>query len=662
MSKNLVVVESPAKARTIERYLGPDFRVLASYGHVRDLPKSKLGVDVDHDFEPTYLVPKSAKKVISDLKAALKGTDSIYLATDLDREGEAIAWHLTEALGLTKGNPAIKRITFNEITKSAIEEAVKHPRGLNTDLVDAQQARRVLDRLVGYELSPLLWRKIRRGLSAGRVQSVALRLIVEREREIRAFKPEEYWDLEALFESDKATFKASLVNYRGEKLDKFAIPDAKTAAQVHKSLEPATWHIEKIETKQTRRNPSPPFTTSTLQQEAARKLHFSTRRTMTLAQQLYEGLELDGQSVALITYHRTDSANLSDLALAEAREVITKEFGKEYSLAEPRRFKSRKGAQEAHEAIRPTHMTRTPASIKSQVGRDHFRLYELIWKRAVASQMQPATLEQVGVDIEAGEKDLATFRATGQRIVFPGFLKLYVESTDEDEQSRATLPALKEGQSAKLLELGENQHFTEPPPRYSEASLVKALEEKEIGRPSTYSSIISTIQDRKYVELLERRFHPTEIGEVVSDFLVKNFEKIVNVDFTAEFEDKLDQIADGKLSWKKEIRDFYTPFHATLKEKESLDRVELKPVETDELCPVCGAKMVVKHGRFGEFLACSRYPDCKGTKPYVIKTGITCPKCTEGEVIERKTKKGRRFWGCSLYPECDYASWQKPKV
>lgn len=661
MPKHLVIVESPAKARTIERYLGPDFVVRASLGHIRDLPKSKLGVDVEHDFEPSYLVPKSSQKTVTELRKAVAAADSLYLATDLDREGEAIAWHLTEALGLSGKNTAVKRITFNEITKSAIEEAVQNPRGINIDLVDAQQARRVLDRLVGYELSPLLWRKIRRGLSAGRVQSPALRLIVEREREIRAFKPVEYWSIEGLFAASKGSFTASISEYKGEKVEKFTVQSEADAAKVLTEIEGTEWFIGKLESKEVKRNAAPPFITSTLQQEAARKLRFSSRRTMTLAQQLYEGVDVGGSSSALITYHRTDSVNLSAGALAETREVITREFGENYALATPRRFKSRGGAQEAHEAIRPTTMARTPESLKHVLGRDHLRLYELIWKRTIASQMESARLEQSAVTV-AAKSDVARFRATGSRILFDGFLKLYEEGRDEEAEEAKRLPELKEGEQTELQEVKGNQHFTEPPPRYSEASLVKALEELGIGRPSTYASIISVLVDRNYVELLERRFHPTEIGEVVADFLVENFDEIVDVGFTAKVEDDLDAIALGKRQWREFIREFYTPFHKHVTGLESLERVQLPEKTTDEKCPVCGAPMLIKTGRFGEFLACSRYPECKGTKPLVVSTGITCPTCGEGEVVERKTKKGRRFWGCSRYPACDYASWQKPRI
>jgi DNA topoisomerase I len=659
LAKHLVVVESPAKARTIERYLGPDFVVRASYGHIRDLPKSKLGVDVEHDFEPQYLVPKASQKAVTELKKALSGADSLYLATDLDREGEAIAWHLTAALGLSGGNVAVRRITFSEITKSAIEEAVKNPRGLNQDLVDAQQARRVLDRLVGYELSPLLWKKIRRGLSAGRVQSAALRLIVEREREIRAFTPVEYWSIEGLFQAAKGSFTAGLVEFKGEEIEKFTVGSGKEAAQIVKELEGKSWNVEKLESKEVSRNAAPPFITSTLQQEAARKLRFSSRRTMTLAQQLYEGQDVGGGSVGLITYHRTDSVNLSSQALAEAKEVITKEFGKAYALDSPRHFKARKGAQEAHEAIRPTSLHRTPASLKDKLSRDHLRLYELIWKRALASQMAGAKLESSAVTVAS---DIAKFRATGSRILFDGFLKLYEEGRDEEAEEAKRLPELREGEPARLQELSPNQHFTEPPPRYSEATLVKALEEQGIGRPSTYASIIGVIQDRGYADLVERRFHPTEIGEVVNDFLVENFTEVVDIGFTAKIETELDEIALGKRPWREFIRSFYGPFHSHVTEKESLERVELAPKETDELCPLCGSPMVIKTGRFGEFQACTRYPECKGSKPLLAKTGITCPKCAEGEVVERKTRKGRRFWGCERYPACDYASWQKPKV
>jgi DNA topoisomerase-1 len=662
--KHLVIVESPAKARTIERYLGKDFTVRASYGHVRDLPKSKLGVDVEHNFAPEYIIPKKSQKNVTELKKQAKAADDLYLATDLDREGEAIAWHVLAALGFDESSK-VHRITFNEITEEAIKNAIAHPRTINENLVDAQQARRVLDRLVGYELSPLLWKKIRSGLSAGRVQSVAVRLIVEREREIDAFKPKEYWSIEAQLspEKEKRVFTASLIESDGKKIGQYDIPKEADAKKLLNSLNNSDWSVAKITAKQVKRNPSAAFITSTLQQEAARKLRFSTKKTMMLAQQLYEGVTVSGKgSIGLITYMRTDSVALSQQAITQARAVIKQRYGADYVPASPRVYKSKSGAQEAHEAIRPTDFRIDPESLKSDLAPDQLKLYTLIYRRAIASQMAEAKLEQTTVDILAkSAKSSSTFRATGSVVTFPGFLEVYLEGTDDEEEAtEGTLPKLSESQKLDLQKLDSVQHFTQPPPRFTEATLIKALEERGIGRPSTYSPTISTIQDRGYVRLEQRRFFPNDIGKIVNDFLVEHFANIVDYDFTRSIEEELDDIADGKMKWQKAIEEFYTPFHQKVESGQEAERVKMPVRESDEKCPVCGAPMVIKTGRFGEFLACSRYPECKGTKAIMVTTGITCPKCKEGEIVERKTRKGRTFWGCSRYPKCDYATWNNP--
>ena len=676
MSKTLVIVESPTKARTISQFLGSSFIVESSYGHVRDLPRSKLGVDVEHNFEPQYLIPAKAKPNVKKLKTEAKKADAIILATDEDREGEAIAWHLVSALGLQdKPGDNISRIVFHEITEHAIKEALANPRDIDMQRVNAQQARRILDRLVGYKLSPFLWKKVFRGLSAGRVQSVAVRLIVEREREIQQFKPQEYWTIEAeLVKRQKVrdgskTFIAALAKINGKTLDKFAIPKEGDAKKILGDLEGSSWTVEHVEKKAVSKNPLPPHTTSTLQQDAFRRLGFSTKQTMVIAQQLYEGVNIGGKgSVGLITYMRTDSLNLSEQALADAHGFIKKEFGQSYTLASPRHFKTTsKGAQEAHEAIRPTDPYRMPESIKSALEPRQFKLYDLIWRRFIATQMPPAIFDATSVDVAAdsrgNERGLTrkyTFRATGQVMKFDGFLKVFPVKFTENE-----LPELTPKEELNLKELKPLQHFTEPPPRFSEATLVKTLEQNGIGRPSTYAPTISTIQTRGYVERHERRYlKPTETGFIVNDLLVEHFPEIVDIQFTANMEEEFDEIAEGKKEWQPVIREFYDPFAKHLEIKyEEVKKHEIMET-TDQVCDKCGKPMIVKMGRFGKFLACSGFPDCKNTKslksePQTI--GMKCPKCGEGDVVVKHTIKGKRiFYGCSRYPDCDYASWTNP--
>jgi DNA topoisomerase I len=705
MTKTLVIVESPTKAKTITKFLDGKYKVEASFGHVRDLPSSKMGVDIEHDFEPTYTVPVKAKKRVAELKKLAKDAPEVILATDEDREGEAISWHLIEALGLKKDK--IKRIAFHEITKTAIQHALEHPRALNVDLVDAQQARRVLDRLVGYELSPFLWKKVRRGLSAGRVQSVAVRLIVEREQEIRKFVAQEYWSVTAFFEKD-GKFTGRLAKVDGKTMDKMEIKDEAHAKKILSDLKHNPALVTEVVKKEVRRSPAAPFITSTLQQEAARKLGFSAKQTMMYAQQLYEGVELgDGEATGLITYMRTDSINLSQMALDSAKDAITQKFGKDYLLEKPRVYASKsKNAQEAHEAIRPTDLVRDPESIKDHLERNQYRLYDLIWKRTIATQMPEAVFDATSVDIEIkGEKKIYTFRATGQVIKFDGFMKVYLEGTDDEEQEEdGILPELAKGDEPKVLRVEPKQHFTQPPPRYSDATLIKALEEHGIGRPSTYAPTLSTIQDRGYVEKIDKKFHPTEIGFIVNDILVEHFPRVVDLQFTALMEDQLDEIAEGKKQWVPVIREFYGPFHENLVAKDKL--VEKHVEQLDEKCPKCGNGLIIKFGRFGKFVACSTYPDCKFTrpmpeeqklieeysgeicekcgKPMVVKfgrfgsflgctgypeckgikkilktTGVACPKCGEGELVEKKSKRGV-FYSCSKYPECKFILPTKP--
>jgi DNA topoisomerase-1 len=702
--KSLLIVESPAKVKTISKFLGKDFTIKASIGHVKDLPRKDLGVDVEKDFEPTYVVIEGKEKVLKDLKKAAKTVDMVFLGPDPDREGEAIAWHIAEELNGDSGK--VLRVEFNEITEKAVMEAVKHPRKIDMNLVDAQQARRVLDRLVGYKLSPLLWRKVRRGLSAGRVQSVALRLIVDRERAIEAFKSEEYWSITATLEGkEPPRFDAKLFQTGDQKAD---IKNEEQAKGIIDDLQGRNFVVKKIEKKKRRRSPAPPFITSTLQQDASRKLRFTAKKTMMLAQQLYEGIELGEEgSTGLITYMRTDSVRTASEAQHEAREFIVKEYGKDYAPQKSPVYKSKKSAQEAHEAVRPTSVFRRPADIKKFLEPDQYRLYKLVWERFVASQMESAQLEQTSIDIEAGQY---IFRATGTVVTFPGFMTLYTEGTDNGKEEEAQLPLLSEGEGLKTIGITPKQHFTQPPPRYTEASLVKELEAKGIGRPSTYAAILSTIQDRKYTEKAEGKFKPTELGTVVSDLLVERFSELMDYNFTANMEDHLDKIEEGGFKWVDVVMDFYKSFDKDLAEAmATLGKVKPQDIPTDQICENCGRPMVIKWGRHGRFIACTGYPECKTTKPLngqggeekpqavdeptgekcpkcgapmVIKTGrfgkfISCsnyPKCKTakalsigikcpedgGEIVEKRTKKGKLFYSCGNYPKCKFATWYRP--
>ncbi|MBT9258473.1 MAG: type I DNA topoisomerase [Clostridiales bacterium] len=653
MARPLVIVESPAKARTIEKFFNRRVKVVASMGHVRDLPKSQLGVDVKNGFQPRYITIRGKGQVVKQLREEAKKAGKVYLATDPDREGEAISWHLTQVLDLDPQSPL--RLTFHEVTKPALEKAMKEPRPIDMHLVEAQQARRILDRLVGYELSPLLWRKVRGGLSAGRVQSVAVRLIVEREREIEAFTPEEYWTLEAELQAGDQVFRA---RYQGEGPEKDRLASEEAALSVVEACRGKTFWVREVKKGQRQRQSPLPFTTSTLQQEASRQLGFTAQRTMRVAQELYEGLSLGSLGhVGLITYMRTDSTRVAQEAMEAAEKEILRRFGGAYV----RLRQGGRGAQDAHEAIRPTHVDLDPDAIKEHLTRDQYRLYRLIYLRFLASQMAPARYDTMTVTLEAGETG-HLFRASGSRLVFPGFLALYQEGKEDDErdEDEVSLPALEEGQMAELLDFYPEQHFTQPPPRYTEASLIKALEEKGIGRPSTYAPIVETIQKRGYVVKEQKRFYPTELGRLVTELLEEHFPKIVDVDFTARMESLLDQVEEGKVSWKEILEDFYRDFAEDLKKAEAaIEKVHLEEEVTDERCPRCGRPMVVKHGRFGPFLACSGYPECQETKPLLVKTGVACPKCG-GEIVERRSRKGRVFYGCSNYPACDFVLWDRP--
>jgi DNA topoisomerase-1 len=711
LAKNLVIVESPAKARTLEKFLGKGFSVEACGGHIRDLPPKSLGVNIEKGFVPNYQIIKGKEKIAKELKAAASKADVVFLAPDPDREGEAIAWHLKAVLGL---DGKIKRIEFNEITKEAVTAAVKHPREIDMARVDAQQARRILDRLVGYKLSPLLWKKVRKGLSAGRVQSVVVRLICEREDEIGKFKPQEYWDIQAeLSNKDGKGFSARLVakgegslGVRPGEKGKI-IASENEARQIVKELENASYLVKEVRKKEQRRYPAPPFITSTLQQEAARKLGFSAKRTMTIAQKLYEGEEVKGEGrVGLITYMRTDSVRIAHEAESEVRKYINQNIGTPFLPPAPVRYKKKKTAQDAHEAIRPTSVFRTPEKLQNSLKGDELKLYELIWKRFVACQMEAAVYDQTSVDVQAGEYLL---RAAGSVLKFEGFLRLYVEGVDDsaEEEREGALPELSENEKLRLLKVGPQQHFTVPPPRYTEASLVKELEQKGIGRPSTYAPIISTIQERGYVTKEGKALKPTEIGMVTNGLLVKHFPKILDIKFTARMEDDLDEIVEKKIEWISVLKEFYGPFKQSLAEADvKMEKVKTE-IMTEEICPECGSKLVIregrfgkfmacstypkckftknlpeeeakaraiqetcekcgkpmtiKRGRFGEFLACTGYPNCKNIKPILKKLGVKCPKCT-GELVERRTKRGKLFYSCSNYPKCDFATWQRPSA
>ncbi len=719
MAKSLVIVESPAKAKTIKKYLGKGFEVLASYGHVRDLLPKEGAVDPANDFAMKYQLIEKNEKHVDAIVKALKKADNLYLATDPDREGEAISWHLYEILqerGLLD-DKTVGRVSFNEVTKKAIKEAVEHPEELSKDLINAQLARRALDYLVGFNLSPLLWKKIRRGLSAGRVQSPALRLIVERELEIEKFNPKEYWTVQADVETEGTPFTSKLFTYEGKKLTQFAINNEKKAKAAEKAIDDAAQgelKIAKVDKKKRKRNPTAPFTTSTMQQEAARKLGFTARKTMSVAQQLYEGIELEGETVGLITYMRTDSVNLSEDALNEIREFIAERYGKNNVPAEPRTYKTKsKNAQEAHEAVRPTSVLHEPAKIKKSLTKDQFRLYGLIWKRTVACQMIHATLDTVSVDLAANDE--IVFRANGSTLVDPGFMAVYQEGADDvkaSDDDEKMLPPLEEGKMVKLIKIKPEQHFTEPPPRYSEASLVKSLEEHGIGRPSTYASIISTLQHREYVEMDKKRFIPTDVGRIVNKFLTEHFTNYVDYDFTARMEDELDAISRGEKDWVPIMKNFWEPFKELVDDKEkNVDRKDVTHEAIDEKCPECGgdlairlgrrgrfigcnnypecsytrnvngdddsedqaaiegrkcpeceSDLLIRHGKYGKFIGCSGYPDCRFIEPLEKPEdmGVKCPECKKGNMLKRKSRRGKIFFSCEHYPTCKYAVWNEP--
>ncbi|NEV61015.1 type I DNA topoisomerase [Thiorhodococcus minor] len=718
---NLVIVESPAKAKTIKKYLGPDFEVVASYGHVRDLVPKEGAVDPDHGFAMKYQIIDRNEKHVQTIAKKLKEADALYLATDPDREGEAISWHLYELLKSRRqlGKKPVHRVVFNEITKRAVQDAVANPRGLSHDLINAQQARRALDYLVGFNLSPLLWKKIRRGLSAGRVQSPALRLICEREADIEAFVQQEYWTIEADAEKEQKAFSAKLTTFAGEKVEQFSIVDETRATEVRQTLEAAAsgkLKVEQVERKQRKRNPAPPFITSTLQQEAARKLGFTAQRTMRVAQQLYEGVDVGGGAVGLISYMRTDSVNLAQEAIEEIRSYVTERYGESELPDQPRVFKTKsKNAQEAHEAIRPTSILREPKALKAHLSPEQQRLYELIWKRTLACQMRHALINQVAIDLSAGEGNL--FRATGSVVAEPGFMRVYLEGRDDvkgaDDDEDRMLPDMKAGELVDLKQIRSEQHFTEPPPRYSEASLVKALEEYGIGRPSTYASIISTLQDREYVVLDKKRFLPTDVGRVVNKFLTEYFTSYVDYDFTARLEDELDAVSRGEEEWIPLLEQFWRPFKTRVDHtQENVKRSDVTQEKIDEVCPKCGGQLAIrlgrngrfigctnypdcdytrdlnadkaeqeapevvegrscpecgsaleiKRGRYGKFIGCSAYPKCKHIEPLEkpVDTGIACPKCQKGTLQKKKSRRGKVFYSCSTYPKCDYAVWDEP--
>lgn len=648
--KKLLIVESPAKAGTIKKYLGSDYTVMASMGHVIDLPKSQLGVDLEDSFKPKYITIRGKGTLLTQLKKAASKADVVYLATDPDREGEAISWHLARAL---KIDPASKcRVTFNEITKSAVRAAIKEPREIDMDLVNAQQARRVLDRIVGYQISPLLWEKVKKGLSAGRVQSVAARLICDREEEIINFNPKEYWSIEALLSDSKKEFTAK---YYGENDKETALDTSEDAEKIVNDVKDAEFIVKKVKKGESKKNPSPPFTTSTLQQDASRKFGYATAKTMQIAQTLYEGINLGGElgTIGLITYMRTDSMRISDDAQAETVEYIKENFGAEY--AAPKQFKTKKSAQDAHEAIRPTSVMITPISIKGKVTNDQYKLYKLIWERFVASQMPPALYDTISASIDA---EGHIFRASGSAVKFKGFMAVYVEGNDKQKQKM--LPPIEEGQKLILKELNPQQHFTQPPPRFSEASLVKELEENGIGRPSTYAPTISTIISRGYVVRSKKQLVPTELGMVTTDIMKNNFPNIVDVEFTAGMEEELDQVEEGQRAWVGLLDEFYPEFEEELENaKENIAKIQIKDEESDVVCEKCGRKMVYKLSKFGKFLACPGYPECKNTKAIRTETGAKCPKCG-GEILQKKSRKGKIYYGCENLPKCDFMAWDMP--
>ena len=658
MAKNLVIVESPAKVKTIKKFLGTNYEVMASNGHVRDLPKSRLGVDVDNDYEPQYITIRGKGDILANLRKEVKKADKIYLATDPDREGEAISWHLIAALKLE--NKKVYRITFNEITKNAVKESFKHPREIDLDLVDAQQARRCLDRMVGYRISPLLWAKVKRGLSAGRVQSVALRIISDREEEINAFVPEEYWSLDAVLAvaGEKKRLNAK---FYGDKNGKIEIHSAEEMQAVTKALSGVEYRVDEVKKGERVKKPPLPFTTSTLQQEASKVLNFSTAKTMRLAQQLYEGVDIKGTgTIGLITYLRTDSTRVSEEAERTAHNYIEEQYGSEYNRKEEsKEKKSDKKIQDAHEAIRPTELSRTPVALKEFLPRDLFRLYQLIWKRFVASRMAPARYETTSVRIAAGDY---RFTVAASKLVFDGFLCVYVQEDEEKEENNTLMKSLDSSSRLTFVEFDEKQHFTQPPAHYTEATLVRALEELGIGRPSTYAPTITTILARHYIVKENKNLYVTELGEVVNNMMKDAFPTIVDVNFTANMETLLDGIEEGDVNWKTVISNFYPDLDEAVKHAEQeLSEVEIADEEADEDCELCGRRMVIKYGPHGKFLACPGFPDCRNTKPYFEKIGIPCPKCGKDLVIKR-TRKGRKYYGCLGYPDCDFMSWQKPEA
>ncbi len=648
----LVIVESAAKAKTLSKFLGKNYKVKASVGHVRDLPKSKMGIDVDNNYEPQYITIRGKGDLLKELRAEAKKARAVLLATDPDREGEAIAWHLQHLMNIPED--ARCRVEFHEITKEAVTMAIKKSRTVDRDRVDAQQARRVLDRLVGYKLSPLLWAKVKKGLSAGRVQSVTVKIICDREREINAFVPVEYWTIEAMLaEGRKSAFKARLVGYKKEKIEVGSEAEKK---RIMSELEKAKFVVAGLEKKEKRRKPSPPFITSTLQQEGSRKLNFFAKRTMKVAQELYEGLEIGGEgTIGLISYLRTDSTRVSKIAQDETLDYIGRFYGQEYIPPVPNEYKSRKSAQDAHEAIRPTSVWRSPDSLKAYLSRDQYRLYKLIWERFVASQMASAVYDQMTMDIAAGAYD---FRASSSQLKFPGYKKVYDDS--DEEQDKNPLPELKKGTGLQVKSLEGEQHFTQPPPRFTEASLVRFLEEKNIGRPSTYAPTIDTILKRNYVERRNRQFVPTELGFIVVDMLKDNFSNILDIDFTAHMEEELDQVEEGAMAWKKVVGEFYGPFAVEVeKASVGLEKIEIKDEEAGRPCPKCEQPLLIKNGRFGKFIACSGFPTCRYTESMNMETGVPCPRCGS-PVVQLKSRKGRMYFGCKSYPECEFRSWNRP--
>ncbi|MGX6979429.1 type I DNA topoisomerase [Vagococcus elongatus] len=653
--KYLVIVESPAKAKTIEKYLGRNYKVVASVGHLRDLPKSRMAIDFENNYQPEYISIRGKGPIIKDLKKHAKKAQKVYLASDPDREGEAIAWHLAHLLDLDLDDE--NRVVFNEITKDAVKAAFKEPRKINLDLVDAQQARRILDRIVGYSISPLLWKKVKKGLSAGRVQSVTLKMILDREKEIEKFKPEEYWSITGNFQKGRKKFKAAFYGLNQKKMKLKTADDVK---EVTDRLTSRDYTVGNITKKERKRNPAKPFTTSSLQQEAARKINFRTRKTMMVAQQLYEGISIGKEgTVGLITYMRTDSTRLSDTVKEEAARYITETYGKEYSAGMKKNAKAASGAQDAHEAIRPSSIYRTPDSLAKHLDKDQMKLYSLIWARTVASLMMPAVMDTMRVTLEQND---VTFVANGSKIKFHGFMKVYIEGKDDGKEEKENiLPDLAVGDVVKAADIEPKQHFTQPPARYTEATLIKTLEENGVGRPSTYAPTLETIQRRYYVKLVQKRFEPTELGEIVNGLTVEFFPQIVDIQFTAEMEKELDGIAEAKEEWVEVIDRFYQPFEKELAKAEvEMEKVQIKDEPAGFDCELCGNPMVIKLGRYGKFYACSNFPECRNTKAIVKEIGMKCPTCHEGEVIERKTKKNRIFYGCSRYPECEFTSWDKP--